>query len=440
MTGDLSTTILVVDDEEPMRNLIADRLRKEGHNIVEAADGEEALEQFTDLDCGAAIVDIRLPGIDGIELTKRIKAASPDTMVVIVTGFGDVDVSVSAMRAGAEDFVLKPFNLDALALTVERALTKRNLIIDNRMYRQDLEGRIENATRRLDEANQELRRTRDQLQNIFDSSPDAIVSTNEHGRIAFFSKGAEEMLGYGEEEVRGLSAHKLCGDGVEDVRRITKGLQARGRVLNYAADLVRKDGTNVPVSMSVSLLHDPDGSISGAISISKDMTEQRELERGLRELSIRDSLSDLYNRRYFRERLTSELARARRQGHTMSVLLFDIDAFKLYNDTHGHPAGDKMIEQLGTIVKECIREDVDIPFRYGGDEFTVLLVETNPEQAYEVAERIRVSFSRYTRGETTLSIGMLARAEGMDEESIIREVDRRMYRAKRAGGDRIAEE
>jgi diguanylate cyclase (GGDEF)-like protein len=225
---------------------------------------------------------------------------------------------------------------------------------------------------------------------------------------------------------------------MDDVRRIMKGLQARGRVLNYAVDFVRKDGIRIPASMSVSLLHRSDGTVDGTISISKDMTEQRELERNLRELSIRDSLSGLYNRRYFRERLTSELVRARRQGHTMSVLLFDIDDFKLYNDTHGHLAGDKMIEQLGDIVRECIREEVDVPFRYGGDEFTVLLVETNPDQAYDIAERIRVSFSKFTRAESTLSIGMLARAEGMDEEAIVREVDRRMYRAKRAGGDQIA--
>jgi len=434
-----SATVIVVDDEEPMRQIIAERLEREGHTIVEAANAEEALECFEKHDCCAAIVDIRLPGMDGIELTRRVKSASPDTMVIIVTGFGDVDVTVRALRAGAEDFILKPFNMDALALTVDRALNKRQLIIENRSHQQELEKRVERATHELDEVNRELRRTGDRLQNIFDSSPDAIISTTARGRIAFFSKGAEEMLGYSEEEVHGRSAHTLCGDGMDDVRRIMKGLQARGRVLNYAVDLVRNDGTRVPASMSVSLLHSSDGAVDGTISISKDMTEQRELERNLRELSIRDSLSDLYNRRYFRERLTSELARARRQGHTMSVLLFDIDDFKLYNDTHGHVAGDKMLEQLGAIVRECIRDDVDIPFRYGGDEFTVLLVETSPEQAYDVAERIRVSFSKFTRAEITLSIGMLARAEGMDEEAIVREVDRRMYRAKRAGGDRIAE-
>ena len=436
--SDPGTTILVVDDEEPMRQIVTERLKADGRTVVEAANAEEALECFEKHCCGAAIVDIRLPGMDGLELTRRIKSASPDTMVVIVTGFGDVDVTVSALRAGAEDFILKPFNIDALALTVDRALDKRQLIIENRSHQQELESRIEMATSQLDKVNRELRRTRDRLQNIFDSSPDAIISTTDHGRIAFFSKGADEMLGYSEEEVCGWSAHKFCGDGMDDVRRIMKGLQARGRVLNYAVDLVRKDGTRVPASMSVSLLHSADGTVDGTISISKDMTEQRELERNLRELSIRDSLSDLYNRRYFRERLTSELARARRQGHTMAVLLFDIDDFKLYNDTHGHVAGDKMIEHLGDIVRECIREDVDIPFRYGGDEFTVLLVETSSDQAYDVAERIRVSFSKFTRAESTLSIGILARAEGMDEEAIVREVDRRMYRAKRAGGDQIA--
>jgi len=433
-----SPTVLVVDDEEAMRQVIAQRLRREGYGVLEAGDAGQAMDASRDHEYDAAIVDIRLPGMDGLALTERLKEARPDTMVVIITGFGDMDVAVRAMRAGAEDFILKPFNIDALALTVERVLAKRQLIIENRMYQQQLEDRVEKATQELDGIDRELRRARDRLQNIFDSSPDAIVSTDGHGRIAFFSKGAEEMLGHSEAEVRGRSAHKFCGDGLNDVRRIMRGLQARGRVLNYATDLIRKDGTRVPVSMSISLLRSSDGTVDGAISISKDMTEQRELERNLRQLSISDSLTGLYNRRYFLERLNSELVRSRRQGHTMSVLLFDIDDFKLYNDTHGHLAGDEVLEQLGSIVKECIREDVDIPFRYGGDEFTVLLVETSPEQAYEVAERIRTSFSKLTRSEITLSIGMLARAEGMDEEAIVREVDRRMYKAKRAGGDRIA--
>lgn len=422
-----------------MRELICERLQKEAFHTVEAEDAETALAGLADHEFDVAIVDVKLPGMDGIELTKRIKDGSPDTMIVMITGVADVDIAVRAMRAGAEDFALKPFNLDALTLTVERALGKRRLILENRAYQEELEARVRKATAELDRTNKELRLARDQLQNIFDSSSDAIISTNMRGRIDFFSRGAEEMLGCTQEQACGTLAHHFLGDGVEDIRRMVVGLQARGRVLNYAADLVRKDDTRVPVTMSVSLLHAADGEVSGAISISKDMTEQRELEHNLRELSIRDGLTDVYNRRYFRERLAVELNRARRQGHTLSVLLFDIDDFKAYNDTHGHLAGDKMLEQLGVIIKECIREDVDIPFRYGGDEFTVVLVETTAEQAREIASRLRASFSKWTRGESTLSIGMLAHAEGMDEETIIREVDRRMYRAKRAGGDQVAE-
>jgi len=286
-------TVLIVDDEPKVREIIAERLRADGYDTIEAGDAEQAFERFQNNDCNVAIVDVRLPGTDGIELTERIKAAEPDTMVIIITGFRDVDITVRAMHAGAEDFILKPFNLDAIALTVERALAKRKLIVENRAYHKELKSRVEQATHELDATNRELRRTRDQLQNIFDSSPDAIVATDAHGRIAFFSRGAEEMLGYSEREVHGRSARQFCGDGMDDMRRIVTGLQARGRVLNYAADLIRKDGSLVPVSMSLSLLHDVDGGVIGVISISKDMTEQRELERSLRELSIRDSLTDL---------------------------------------------------------------------------------------------------------------------------------------------------
>jgi diguanylate cyclase (GGDEF)-like protein/PAS domain S-box-containing protein len=159
--------------------------------------------------------------------------------------------------------------------------------------------------------------------------------------------------------------------------------------------------------------------------------------RELQELSIRDDLTRLYNKRYFNQKLKAEFVRARRQKRPLCILLFDLDNFKVYNDAEGHLEGDKVLRQTSEIVLRNIRDHVDSGFRYGGDEFTIILPESREEEALAVAERIRSHVEKANQGRVTLSIGVVEYKDDYDIVSMIRYADRAMYTAKNKGGNRI---
>jgi diguanylate cyclase (GGDEF)-like protein len=164
---------------------------------------------------------------------------------------------------------------------------------------------------------------------------------------------------------------------------------------------------------------------------------ERLLRTQLLHLSIRDSLTGLFNRRYFYEKLKEEVERAKRQKQNLSLIILDIDHFKDFNDTHGHLEGDQILSTLGHILTSCIRQNVDSAYRYGGDEFAVLLVETDMVQACSVAERIRAAFQGRKMGECRLSLGVAQLDPDDVSENLVQRADEAMYRAKRSGGNRV---
>jgi diguanylate cyclase (GGDEF)-like protein len=175
-------------------------------------------------------------------------------------------------------------------------------------------------------------------------------------------------------------------------------------------------------------------------TINKTLTEKNE---ELRELSITDSLTGLYNRRHFMEVLANEVARASRHKHAFSVMMIDTDHFKKYNDSFGHQAGDDLLKKIGIIFKESLRS-IDSASRYGGDEFIVLLPEVGSEGAFEVGNRLRERVPAETRsGETkrvpvTLSIGLAVFPEhGETLEAIVASADSALYHAKRNGRNQV---
>ena len=176
-------------------------------------------------------------------------------------------------------------------------------------------------------------------------------------------------------------------------------------------------------------------------SINKTLSEKNE---ELRNLSITDSLTGLYNRRHFMEVLANEVARAGRHKQGFSVMMIDTDHFKKYNDTFGHQAGDDLLKKIGSIFKESLR-NIDYAARYGGDEFIVLLPGTGSGGAFEVGDRIRQRVAAETlSGETggasvTLSIGLVTFRSVHSEtlETIIASADSALYHAKRSGRNQV---
>jgi diguanylate cyclase (GGDEF)-like protein len=161
-------------------------------------------------------------------------------------------------------------------------------------------------------------------------------------------------------------------------------------------------------------------------------------------MAVTDSLSKLYTRRFLMQRLNEEIQRARRYGHDLSLLMMDIDHFKEFNDTYGHQAGDAIIVEVARIFRRCTRT-TDVPGRYGGEEFCIILPETPAQGACVVADRLRAEVEQFSIGymgqslRSTISIGIAAyplHADSMEE--LIRKADRALYRAKEEGRNRVS--
>ena len=289
--------ILVVDDEEVIREGIREAIQHAGYACWAAASGDEALKFLEKKHVDLVISDIRLPGLTGFELTEIVKKKY-DTDVIIITGYGKDFQYEEAIEKGASEFILKPIRLQELVVRLKRVLRERALI-----------------------------------------------------------------------------------------------------------------------------------------------AQRRQMEEQLREMTITDDLTKLYNMRHFYSQLQLEMDRALRYKGSLSLLLLDLDGFKQYNDTYGHPEGDQILIRLGDVIRECLRKS-DTAYRYGGDEFMVILPETRGGEARNVAERIRASFAsvnpyRISDGnvDVTLSVGVVEYQPGENLSGFVKKADQTMYQAKRQGGN-----
>ena len=172
--------------------------------------------------------------------------------------------------------------------------------------------------------------------------------------------------------------------------------------------------------------------------------ERIEMLEKLQKLAITDGLTRLYNSRHFYNQLELEADRSNRYSHPLAMLLLDIDLFKIYNDTYGHLEGDKVLQRIGRIIKSCLRK-MDTAYRYGGEEFTILLPETNAEEAISAAERVRSGievekFSIESEHEVTvtISIGVTEYCKNEDLSEFVQRADRAMYLSKRNGRNRVS--
>jgi len=222
----------------------------------------------------------------------------------------------------------------------------------------------------------------------------------------------------------GLLAYSLGLLIVRPLDRLTRG----------AAEVAAGDlAVDLPVTSG--------GEVGYLTEVFNNMVNRlREGRQELERLSVTDALTKLYNRRHLMETLTIELQRCRRHKRVLSVIMADVDEFKKYNDEFGHLAGDQVLVQVASVLRESTR-DVDCVARYGGEEFLLVLPETPAEGAGQVSERIRdhLAETKFAVGQITVSIGIAEfPAHGDSPEAVIASADAAMYQAKRAGRDRAA--
>jgi diguanylate cyclase (GGDEF)-like protein/PAS domain S-box-containing protein len=286
----------------------------------------------------------------------------------------------------------------------------------------------------------ELRREVEHLRAILRCAGDIIVTADPHGRIIEWSEAAARVLGYPAEEMIGAPVDRIYEDPSVRADMLTK-LEGLGGepLVDQEVRVRRADGKVIWLSLSLADLRDGAGELLGTVGVAKDISERKRLERELRRLTRTDRLTGLYNQAHFFERLEIEKERAHRLGHPLSLVYFDLDGFKPFNDTNGHQAGDAVLRKVGGIIFRQIRKEVDSGFRYGGDEFCVLLPGTDVVGALHFAERIRSGVEELGLGEIRTSLGLaeldLARYAIHD---LLQDADDAMYAAKARGGNCVA--
>lgn len=274
------------------------------------------------------------------------------------------------------------------------------------------------------------------LKGIIRSAGDIIVTTDREGLITEFNEGAEAILGYRKAEVLGTPARSLYVTPADRDRLARKALSTTGSADPEEVAVRRKDGNKVWLSLTLTPLKAEDGAILGTVGVGKDVTQRKHLEEELRRLSITDGLTGLYNQTRFFESLEVEKERAIRLEHPLSLVLFDLDGFKEYNDKYGHQAGDEVLRQVATVIFRSIRKEVDQGFRYGGDEFTITTPGADGERALRFAERVRAQISNLGFEGISASVGVSTFVPDDPRRQLVSEADEAMYASKRAGGGR----
>lgn len=292
-------------------------------------------------------------------------------------------------------------------------------------------------------AEQALGDARRQLESILAAAGEGIVGVGPDGRATFVNRAAAAMLGYQPREVVGRSLHDLVhhsrADGMPYPAAECPVLEVMrtGEARVVDTDVFwRRDGTSVPVQYTSTPMHDG-GAVRGVVLTFSDITERRAVEDALRALAVRDDLTGLHNRRGFVSLAEQQLALSRRSGEPCVLFFFDVDDFKMINDTFGHAVGDQALIEVATTLRDTFRQS-DIIGRLGGDEFVALAVSGGDDSAAAIRDRLQrrlaAANARGTlEGILALSIGV-ARFEGHDERSLaelMADADRALYEYKR---------
>ncbi|WP_051559981.1 sensor domain-containing diguanylate cyclase [Marinobacterium jannaschii] len=277
--------------------------------------------------------------------------------------------------------------------------------------------------------------------------PDPIIGVDRWGTINVFNPAAEKLLGYSLKEVLGLMHISDIYPGKSHARQIKHLIYGDvngepGQLEGFETMLVRKDGSRLPIRLSASLVI-VDGEEVGSIGFFHDMSQQRELQSQLEKLSITDELTGLHNQRHFYKILATELEQAHRYNRPLSLICFDLDRFKAVNDNLGHLMGDRLLKLVGEVMNADLRK-VDSAFRYGGDEFMLILPETALDKAVCLAERVRLKFSASVLQieelkdySVTFSMGVSETHGGEGLDQVVQRADQAMYQAKQSGGNQV---
>lgn len=431
-TENKRTRILIADDEAQIREVLHELLG-ENYDCAEVSSAEEALALLRTEEFNLVLSDIMMGGITGLEMVPQVLKLSPDTVVIMISGEQNIESAIEALRAGAFDYITKPFDLRHVEAAVKRAIEHHELRRSKRYYENFLEQIVKQRTTELDKANQTL-------SVLIQASPLAIFVLDKEGNVSLWNPAARKMFGWDESELLNRP-FPLVSEGKQEAFRTAFEDALQGKLLtDYEARRQRKDGSLIDVNVWTAALFDAQGEINGIMAIVADITERKQSEAKINYLAYHDTLTGLPNRVSFEERLVEAVERAGPERESLAVMFLSLDRFKKFNDTLGHLIGDQLLRSVAERLSLTLRESNRIA-RFGSDEFAMLLTRiAGAEDAARRAQNFQnVLNAPFNVGDhelyVTSSIGIgLYPEDGTDAQGLLKSAGAALYRAKQLGG------
>jgi two-component system cell cycle response regulator len=451
----VTARVLIVDDIPTNVRLLEARLTAEYYEVSSAHSGAEALAKCQEQDFDIILLDVMMPEMDGFEVCRRLKA-DPKTHhipVLMITALDQPSDRVQGLDAGADDFLTKPVDDMQLMARVKslvrlksltdelraRALTGQQIAIEDAIRAMDSISAAGGSVLIIDSDQRHAERIKAYLEpehkvDILSQPADAV----------FQVAGASYELALISMSLDGFDPLRVCSQvrTVEQTRNLPIILMAdeadKPRVVR-ALDLGINDFIYRPVERNELMAR-----VRTQIRRHRYAMELRESVNNTMAMAVTDQLTGLYNRRYFERHLNVLLGKAQEQERDLALMILDIDHFKAVNDSYGHDIGDAVLREFSARLRRNIR-GVDLACRFGGEEFVVLMPDTDFAQADSVAERVRQSIAEkmFDVGaprplSVTVSVGVSLNESLADTpESLIKGADVALYRAKREGRNRV---
>lgn len=449
----MSARVLVVDDILPNVKLLEAKLSCEYYEVLTATSGAEALRKVEEENPDIVLLDVMMPGMDGFEVCARIKA-NPEKAhipVVMVTALTDAQDKVRGLEAGADDFLSKPINDTALMARV-RSLVRLKMALDEWRVRENAANQFGAVSESPSVMTEPVEGARVLVIEDKDFEKNKISETlmKDHNIVMAVDTGAKgiELAARHDFDILMVSLNLRNEDGL----RLCSHLKSNERTRSVPIVMIGEDDDMARVAHGLEIgAHDyilrPLDRNELLARVRTQIRRKRFQER-LRStyeislsMALTDSLTGLYNRRYFEVHLEKLLQKNLASKKALAIIMMDIDHFKSVNDNYGHNVGDEVLKIFAERLTGCLRS-FDLVARLGGEEFVALLPDVTPERAYMVAERLRRSvadlpFSCGVEGGklsiTTSLGGAVIDHGGYQISEILERADKCLYEAKRGG-------
>ena len=445
----MTEKILIVEDDAFFREIFSAILKEDGYQVDTASSGNEALAMLATNSYQLVVTDLMLQDISGLDILSRAKQMDSDIEVIVVTGYGNMESAIYALKNGARDYLVKPISHDEFKHVVRLTMEQRRMLDENQGLKEQI---------RLFQTSQTIANCIDidRIQLLVLEATIKETGT-ERGFTCLHDAARKislmETKGISREAAESINeALKLVYDWEQefftDPARVQITLPAESA--EGKTELILLPITNKTALQGVVVLLG-NGTTKPIPPLKLDnirfLVEQSALAienagryAMAKELLNIDELTGLYNYRYLEIALEREIRRSERYGLSLAVIFLDVDMLKVVNDTYGHLIGSRVLKEVGAVLKRSVRE-VDVVIRYGGDEYTMILIETGRQGAAIVAERIRKTLEThpFVLGENlevklTACLGFACYPEDTRSKlELLEMADRAMYHGKVSG-------